>query len=156
MRETERKWILPQLPDIGNQKPIKYERHFLYIGEGIEIRIQKKGSKFEFERKVKATGLTRTGQKFEITEDEFNNLKQYSTGSIIRESYKLNEISIKVYSGKYKGLIRAEVEFDSEQKAEKFSPPEWFGKEITDSVFGKDNYLVRLSSSDFKKILEQQ
>lgn len=36
-----------------------------------------------------------------------------------------------VFKGELEGLIVAEVEFSCEEEAEKFAPPEWFGKEVT-------------------------
>lgn len=153
MKEIERKWILSKLPDVSNQVPIPYERHFLFIGEGIEVRIQKKGDKYEFERKVESNNLTRTGEKFEITEAEFNHFKQYAVGSIERESYIVEGISVKVYKGKHSGLIRAEVEFSSEEEAERFKPLDWFGEEITDSPIGKDKKLSQLGSEEFNQLL---
>ncbi len=153
MKEIERKWILSKLPDVSNQVSIPYERHFLFIGEGIEVRIQKKGDKYEFERKVESNNLTRTGEKFEITEAEFNHFKQYAVGSIERESYIVEGISVKVYKGKHSGLIRAEVEFSSEEEAKRFKPLDWFGEEITDSPIGKDKILSQLGSEEFNQLL---
>lgn len=155
MKEIERKWILSKLPEIGGQIPIQYERHFLFIGKGVEIRIQKKGDKFEFERKVESNDLTRTGEKFEITEDEFDQLKKNSVASLVRESYLVDGISVKIYKGKHKGLIRAEVEFESEEEAESFKPLDWFGKEITNSDLGKDKKLAMLDDLEFKTLLQE-
>jgi CYTH domain-containing protein len=141
---------------LTNQQPVPYERHFLFICEGVEVRIQRKSDKFEFERKVESNDLTRVGEKFEITEAEFNHFTQYAVGSIVRESYILEGVSIKVYKGKHSGLIRAEVEFNSEEEASKFEPLDWFGKEITDSPLGKDKKLSQLSVDEFKQLLERQ
>lgn len=153
MKEIERKWILSRLPDVGHQSPVPYERHFLFIGERVEVRIQRKGEKFEFERKVESNDLTRVGEKFEITEAEFNHFKQNAVGSIQRESYIIEGTSVKVYKGKHSGLIRAEVEFSSEKEAKRFKPLDWFGKEITDSPLGKDKKLSQLSSEEFNQLL---
>ena len=154
MKEIERKWILNKLPEIGDQKTVVYSRYFLYIENGIEVRIQSKGSKYEFERKVESNDLTRTGTKFEITKEEFEHFKKISIGSIERESYKYEGISVKVYRGQLEGLIRAEVEFDSEEMANSFNPPAWFGKEITNTGLGKDKKLIRLSKEEFRKLLK--
>lgn len=155
MKEIERKWILYNLPDVGNQVPIPYERHFLFIGDGVEVRIQRKADKFEFERKVESNDLTRIGEKFEITEAEFNHFKQHAVGSIERESYIVNGVSIKVYKEKHTGLIRAEIEFGSEEEASKYRPLDWFGEEITDSPLGKDKKLSQLTTAEFKQLLQQ-
>lgn len=156
MQEIERKWIVKQLPDLPaliTQTPLQYERHFLFNQDGIEVRVQRKGDKYEFERKVETSELTRVGQKFEISQAEFEMFKQHSIGSIERESYQLGEVSIKVYKGKHAGLIRAEVEFESEEAAKAYEPPEWCGAEITASELGKDKLLMGLGEKDFKNII---
>lgn len=155
MKEIERKWILPKLPDMGNQTPVNYKRYFLFINESIEVRIQRKGDKFEFERKIESNNLTRIREKFEITKAEFNYFKQYTIGSIERESYLIDGVSINVYKGKYSGLIRAELEFNTEKIAKQFKTPDWFHQEITDSPLGKDKKLVRLQTSEFNRLLHE-
>lgn len=149
MKEIERKWIVKTLPPITDQTPLLYERHFLFNANGIEIRIQKKGDVFEFERKVEVSDLTREGQKFTISPAEFESLKKHSIGSIIRESFVIDDISVKVYKGLFSGLIRAEVEFNNEHEAQEFIPPVWFGEEITHSVLGKDKKLMMISETEF-------
>jgi CYTH domain-containing protein len=154
--EIERKWLVKQLPKLKGKSSVMYERYFLYIGEKTEIRIQKKGSKYEFERKSEVSDLARAEQKFEITEDEFRILKKDCEKSIKRESYFLSEdpeISLKIYHGKYEGLIRAEVEFASENAAKSFEPLGWFGKEITHTPLGRDKLLIKLNKEEFEKLL---
>lgn len=123
--EIERKWFVKKLPDLNGLTPVSYERYFLFISEKVEVRIQKKGRKFEFERKSQLSKFTREEQKFEITEEEFEIFKRFSNKSLIRDSYIYQqnpEISVKVYKGKHYGLIRAEVEFESEEEANIFTP----------------------------------
>lgn len=153
--EIERKWILKTLPEGLDQIPTQYERHFLFIQDGLEVRIQRKGDKYEFERKSEENELSRKVEKFQITKEEFELFKTLSIGSIERESYLLDNISIKVYKSDFEGLIRAEVEFETEEEAKNFTPPTWFGEEITDSVLGKDKKLIKLSREDFLKNIEE-
>jgi adenylate cyclase len=155
MKEIERKWIVKSLPINIDQTPLLYERHFLFNQDGIEIRIQKKGEVYEFERKVEVSDLTREGQKFIISPAEFESLKKISTGSIIRESIVIDGISVKAYKGKFSGLIRAEVEFNNEHEAQEFIPPVWFGTEITNSVLGMDKRLMMLSEAEFTNELRR-
>ena len=52
-------------------------------------------------------------------------------------------IELDVYTGDLEGLVVAEVEFDSEEAAEAFAPPEWFGEDVTDDVRYKNQRLAR-------------
>lgn len=154
--EIERKWLVKRLPDLSGLSPISYERNFLYIGDEVEIRIQRKGDKYQFERKSQVGKLSREEQVFDITEEEFNALKRQSVKAILRDSYLLQkspQITIKVYKGDHEGLIRAEVEFESEVEAEKFVPLDWFGEEITETPLGRDKLLISLSDDEFKKLM---
>ena len=156
MKEIERKFLLNDLSILDNLDYIEYERFFLFLNEDVEIRIQKKGHKYEFERKVIDSKLQAKKQKFEITKDEFEKLKRNSTRLLRRKSYlysKNPEISIKVYEEDFEGLNRIEVEFSSVEEAKKFKSPNWFGKEITNSKLGKDKKLIRLDKEEFKQLL---
>lgn len=156
MSEVERKWLIKELPDLTGKKVVLYERYFLFIDTQREIRIQKKGDVYEFERKVQVSDLTRDVQKFKISEEEFLELKKQAVRSIIREGYLfLNSpnISIKIYHGDYENLLRAEVEFENEEDAKEFIPLPWFGNEITHTYLARDKDLVGLSREDFLSIL---
>ena len=48
-----------------------------------------------------------------------------------------------VYEGTLAGLLTVEVEFDSEDTAQQFAPPEWFGREVTDQEQWSNAALAR-------------
>lgn len=155
--EIERKFFVKSIPSVLSD-PVLYERYYLVRKGGVEVRIQKKGDKYEFERKVESNNLARTGQKLEITRTEFEELKKLCDEAILRESYLLPDYedgSLKVYKGKYDGLVRAEFEFDSEEDANAFVKPEWVGEEITDSSLGRDSRLLGLTEEEFRGELKK-
>ena len=47
-----------------------------------------------------------------------------------------------MFSGVLAGLMVAEVEFGSEDQADAFEPPEWFGAEVTDDARFKNQKLA--------------
>ena len=146
------------MPDLTKIKPEPYERYFLYNANGIELRIQKVGDRYEFERKTELSSLAREELKFAITQGEFNALKKYSQKALFRENYLLSknpEISLKIYQGDYQRLVRVEVEFKSEQKAQAFKPLTWFGAEITGTPLGRDKTLIALSKNQFTNLLKK-
>lgn len=156
--EIERKFFIREMPNLTGKSPVSYERHYLYKGNGVEIRVQRKGNEFEFERKVETSQLARENQNFEITQGEFDYFKALSTHEIIRESYLISEspeITLKIYHGKFEGLVRAEVEFLNEDEARNFKPLDWFGKKITDSPVGRDGRLIELSEKEFSELIKK-
>lgn len=156
-KEIERKYLIKQMPNLKNIKPIRYERYYINDNIDNQIRVQKKADKFIIETKTKVSDIEYKKEKQEITEQEFLKLIKDCKKLIIRDSYLINEkpnITIKIYHGIYKGLIRAEVEFNNEYEYSDFEIPEWFGKDITNTELGMDARLIKLDRESFLKILE--
>jgi CYTH domain-containing protein len=77
---------------------------------------------------------------------------------IIRERYDVSnkpKISIQIYHGKYEGLVRAEVEFDSEEEARSFKPLNWMGIEMTDLPIARDAKLSTLTETEFNSYIDK-
>ena len=144
------------MPNLDDLESIDYERYFIYNQAGVEIRVQKKWDIYEFERKETQNMLFAKKLKYEITKTEFEQLKKQAPHWICRKSHKISEepnMSIKTYSGRFQWLERVEVEFTSEEQANSFVIPDWFGEEITDSPLGRDSQLINLSEEEFKKLI---
>ncbi len=155
--EIERKFFVKHMPDLSGIEPLHYERYFLERGNGVEVRISKVNDMYKYERKVEVSDLERRGEKKEITKEEFEKLKQDASEAIIRERYDLSknpDISIQIYKGKHAGLIRAEVEFSSEEEARSFNPLPWMGKEMTDLPISRDSKLLDLTKEEFNSYLQ--
>ncbi len=149
--EIERKFLLSTLPDVNGIAPIEYERYFLERGNGVETRVQKKGNKYTYEKKIEKEGIGRErAEEREISEEEFNTLKKTASKAILRTRYDTSPlIAIQVYHGDYEGLIRYEVEFNTVEEAQAFVPEPWLGKEITNSPLGRDGKFLDLSREEF-------
>lgn len=153
--EIERKFLVKEMPDLSGITPIRYERYFLTITEGVEERIQKTNERYTYEKKVAVDELTRSTELKQITAQEFEELKAKSGKAILRDSYLLSSgISIKIYHGDYEGLVRAEVEFASTDEAKNYKPESWMGNEITDSPLGRDSKLLELDSRSVLRLIK--
>lgn len=158
-KEIERKYLIKRMPNLNNIKPIRYERYYINDNIDNQIRVQKKADKFILETKRKISDMEYKKEKQEITEKEFLKLIKDCKKVIIRDSYLINEkpnITVKIYQGTYKGLIRAEVEFNNEYEYNNFEIPEWFGKNITNTELGMDARLIKLDREDFLEILRME
>jgi len=158
--EIERKFLVREMPiDISSQSPKIYERYYLDASPDFEDRIQRIDNRYYREKKIRLSNLERTKEKEEISKEQFELLKKNAGEVILRESYFVSmepNISIKVYQGRFKPLVRAEVEFTAEDVAKKFTPLHWMGVEITDSPLGKDSKLVHLSELEFGDLLNDE
>jgi CYTH domain-containing protein len=158
--EIERKFFVNVMPDISGIKALHYERYFINRDNGdngIEERISKIDDEFWYQRKVEISELERTQEKKRISESEFNQLKEKASEAIIRDRYNLSfnpDIVIQIYHGRFEGLIRAEVEFNSEAEAKSFIPLSWMGEEMTGLPIARDSKLLDLTDSEFRKYLK--
>ena len=157
MQKIVRKFLIKTLPNLFQLPVIHYKRYFLSKDINKQIRIQQKGNKYELEEITDNLNLVRSSFKKDISKTEFDNLRSTAVGYINRDSYLISNqptITIKVYHDKFEGLARAEVDFESEKEANNFTPPTWFGLEITNSPLVQDIKLLDLKAEDFKKLIE--
>lgn len=76
----------------------------------------------------------------EITLEQYNSLSsntQFQTIEKTRYNIPYKDgliIELDVFERDYKGIIFAEIEFESEEQAENAKFPEWFGKELTREI----------------------
>ena len=151
MRILTKRYIINSLAGLNLSNPIRYERY--YINDG--LRIQKKNNKYEKEILDDKNNII---EKIDISKSEFLNLKETAYSEIIRNSFLLledNRISIKEYLGRYLGLYRVEVNFNSLEEENKFIKPNWMGREITNSPLAFDRYLSKLSDDEFREELKK-
>ena len=73
-KEIERKYLIKQMPNLKNIKPIRYERYYINDNIDNQIRAQKKDEKFELETKSKISDIEYKKEKQEITEQEYDSL----------------------------------------------------------------------------------
>lgn len=142
--EIERKFLVQTLPSLDG---IEHDEIIqAYVSITPESRVRKKGDKYY--RTEKGEGaMVRTETEYEITKEEFFDGFLRSENRIIEKTrYYIPldtfTVELDIYSGRHKGLTVAEVEFDSEQNALNFTPPEWFGKEITNDISFRNKILA--------------
>lgn len=151
MRKLTKRYIIASLGKLNLSKPIRYERY--YIND--ELRIQRKNDKYQKEILDNENNVI---EKMDISKTEFLKLKENAYTEIIRDSYLLVEdkrISIKKYLGRYLGLYRVEVTFNSVEEENKYVKESWMGKEITNSPLAFDKHLSKLSEKEFKEELKK-
>ncbi len=151
MRKLTRRFIIDSLNNLNLSNPIRYERY--YIND--RLRVQRKDCKYLKEILDDDNNII---EKVAISKIEFLNLKERAYSEIIRDSYLLLEdsrISIKKYLGKYIGLYRVEVTFNSIEEENKYIKESWMGSEITNSPLAFDKYLSKLSNEEFEEELKK-
>lgn len=145
--EIEKKYLTPTIPfDLTNFKKTDIEQ--CYISTDPVIRLRKTNDKYILTLKGKGE-ISRQEFEMDITKEQYTKLlKKSETNILSKTRYFIpleNNLTaeIDIYYGNFKGLITTEVEFTSENDANSFSAPEWFGKDISHDNRYKNSNLSK-------------
>lgn len=148
--ETERKWLVPELPPeaLDGPPPDAIQQGYLTIGsDGAETRVRRRGGRHTLTVKS-GRGLTRAETEIPITAEQFDQLWPVTEAARVekqrytRRTQNGDVIELDVYGGRLHGLIVAEVEFADRTSAASFEAPHWFGPEVTDDPEYKNQRLA--------------
>ena len=132
--EIERKYRVRRLPDNLESFPSRRIEQ-AYLSVGPVVRVRRDGELFYLT--YKSGGLmVREEYNLPLTKASYLHLLAKADGAVItkqryRIPYEPYTVELDVFDGAYAGLILAEVEFPTEEEAERFTPPQWFGQEVT-------------------------
>ena len=148
-REIERKFLVRKLPDdLENYPHTEMSQGYLALGaDGVQVRLRKNGSQHSLTYK-RGTGNVREEREVELTPEQFNTLWPATAGKqLAKRRYRIplgsRVVEIDLYQGRHEGLVVAEVEFEEEQSARDFVPPDWLGEDVT----GDPRYSNQLLAS---------
>lgn len=134
--EIERRFLITEPPTDLAQYPARLvEQGYLATGD-TTVRIRRDGET-QFILTVKRGVFPDTEEReVALTADQFNSLWPLTTGRRIsktRHEIPLGNSTIELdfFHGIHEGLRIAEVEFPNLAACERFTPPDWFGSEIT-------------------------
>lgn len=143
--EIERKFLVRRLPDGFETLPSEEIRQG-YAEDG--LRFRQKGSRF-FETRKTGDGLVFEEHEREITRDEFEAAWPSTEGRRIEKTRAMLELGaglvaeIDLFTGALNGLRYVEVEFPDVASARAFTPPDWFGREVTEDIRYRNSSLAR-------------
>ena len=138
--ERERKFLVKDLPPDRSRHPhAVIEQGYLAIigkdGAGSEVRIRRIGRRWILTVK-RGHGASRWETEVALSSAVARLLWPLTRGlRISKVRYKIPygalTIELDVYRGAARGLAVAEVEFRTERALRRFTPPDWFGREVT-------------------------
>ena len=145
--EIERKYLIHNIPfDLNNYPHREIEQAYLNVDP--VIRIRRKDNDYFLTYKSKGL-LAREEYDLPLNADAYAHLLEKADGNILtktRYEIPLGDhliIEMDIFHGKFEGLILAEVEFPSLEEANSFSPPEYFGEDVTFSTEYQNSTLSR-------------
>ncbi len=136
--EIERKFLIRSLPDnLDSCSCRQIEQGYLCTDPVVRIRRQDE----EYFLTYKSRGLmVREEYNLPLTKEAYEHLLPKVDGILISKKRYLIPlasgltIELDLFDKELSPLILAEVEFDTEEAANKFTPPEWFGEDVTYST----------------------
>ena len=88
-----------------------------------------------------------------LTEESYFHLRAKADGNIITKTRYLIPLAdgltaeLDAFQSPNQGLLLAEVEFSSEEQALSFTPPDWFGEDVTRDYHYQNSYMSRMAIS---------
>lgn len=149
-REIERKYLvkakdLPAILQEGRREDL-LQGYVTAARGGNEVRLRNRGGRYFLTVKSRG-GLSRWEGEIEISRTQFETLWPFTGQRVVEKiRYRIEHgeatIEVDVYSGRLKGLVTAEVEFASLEESERFVPPPWFDREVTEEWSYKNESLA--------------
>ena len=153
LMEIERKFLVRELPGPLNQyENAALEQGYLCIGP--VVRVRQEGEKYYLTYKGSGQ-MVREEYNLPLKEKSYLHLIAKTDGYRIRKiRYRIPlpgpegfiaELDVFTEPGR---LVMAEVEFESQEQAEAFTPPPWFGEEVTFRREYHNSYMSRYGIID--------
>ena len=133
--EIERKYLIDRLPENLNSYPCR-KIHQAYLNTAPVIRIRRQDN--DYFLTYKGGGLmVREEYNLPLNKESYEHLKEKADGIILSKTrylIPLNDrltVELDVFDPPYENLYLAEIEFETEEEAINFTPPAWFGEDVT-------------------------
>ena len=136
--EIERKYLVSTLPDNLEQYTCKQIEQG-YLATDPVVRIRRSNDKYTLPYKGRGL-MVREEYNLPLNAESFEHLKEKIDGILIKKRRYLipygekYTIELDIFEGELAPLQLAEVEFETEEEANSFIPPEWFGEDVTFST----------------------
>lgn len=148
--EIERKYLIQkeQIPFCPADYPCRQIEQGYLCTEPV-VRIRRDNQDYVLTYKSKGL-MVREEYNLPLTKEAYEHLKLKIDGRlIVKKRYVIPlsdvlQIELDFFEGELTGLILAEVEFPDVESAERFSPPAWFGEDVTHSSRYHNSNLSRI------------
>lgn len=150
--EIEKKFLLRRLPGDLEQYP-RHEIEQAYLCTDPVVRVRKEDETCYLTYKGKGM-MAREEYNLPLNREAYEHLLAKADGNIISKTRYLipleNGLTAELdqFHSPDSTLLMAEVEFSSEEQAESFTPPDWFGEEVTRDRRYHNSYMSQASSDN--------
>lgn len=152
--EIERKFLVSSIPDNLSEYKCRIIEQG-YLSTNPVVRVRKDNDDYYLTYKGKGF-MAREEYNLPLTKEAYEHLLAKSDGNIItKRRYEIPDgtgktIELDIFEGCFKGIVLAEIEFDSIDEANNYTPPHWFTEDVTND---KRYHNSNMSRSDITSIL---
>lgn len=156
--EIERKYAIKYVPgELASYPSKKIEQGYLCHKPTIRIRQSNEDYYLTYKSRIgdkerSGGALVRNEVELPLTKDAYLTLRAKIEGNLVYKTRYLIPLTdgltaeLDIFEGVLSGLVFVEVEFPDEQSADKFNPPDWFWKELSEDNRYSNYHLSKLSS----------
>lgn len=136
--EIERKWRVEKLPEnLSQYKCTDMIQGYLNVHPTVRIR-RENNEYFLTYKGISDNDISHIEYNLPITDEAFEHMLPKCDGRVIRKKRYLIPLTdsglcaeLDIFEEPFTSLIIVEVEFPSEEAAKAFTPPLWFGDDVT-------------------------
>ena len=136
-REIERKFLIRQMPERlnGYRHSEIMQGYLVSDAEGTHVRLRRRDDKHTLTFK-RGAARSREEREIQLDAEQFATLWPATVGRrLTKVRYEIpwekQVIELDIYRGRHEGLAVAEVEFEDETSCAAFTPPAWFGEDVS-------------------------
>ena len=135
--EIERKFLVADLPDLsGAEKAIVRQGYLTAPDDSTELRLRQKNDKYFLTLKG-GGAMVRVERESEISVEQFDTFWPETEGRRVEKERYTGQLpdgrvfELDIFLGDLSPLRLVEVEFQTEDEANSYTPPAWFGTDVT-------------------------
>jgi CYTH domain-containing protein len=134
MIERERRFLVDSVPD-PLPKPNQIEQAYVSTGPA-SVRVRRQDDEHILTIKT-GSGRNRNEIERDLDQEEFDAIWEAATElRIAKRRHRIDlgdglTAELDLYDGSLAGHRLVEVEFETDEQADNFTPPKWFGREVT-------------------------
>ena len=151
--EIERKYLVGSLPEnLDAFSHVEIEQGYLCTSP--TLRIRRMGDSFILTVKEKMHSLTSAivnrEEEFFLSSESYARLRGKCEGIMVEKTrYRIPvgkyTAELDIFHGRHEGLLLVEVEFPSLEAANAFTPPAWFGQDVSNDPRYRNSWLAHNS-----------
>jgi CYTH domain-containing protein len=148
--EIERKYLVASIPDNLTDYHCRTIEQG-YLSTEPVVRVRKDNDSYWLTYKGSGM-LAREEYNLPLTKESYEHLIKKADGNIItKKRYEIPDnmghtIELDLFEGVFSGTVLAEVEFNSVEEADSYTPPDWFDEDVT---MNKDYHNSNMSRKVF-------